>query len=173
MTAVSPLPTRLLLITLRTMDAIPVFRNPACAKQAVESLYRIQCFNPFFLFAFVILPAEAHILLRCPEGSFTRRIVQAYYRSVHFELGWTVWEQNFAWREVEDEQDALHFIHVSPVRKGLCGFPREYPWSSASGRWDISVLPIRAFPEPPAPVRATTLSSARAPACPTQVAALP
>ena len=34
----------------------------------------------------------------------------------------------------------LQYIHENPVKAGLCDRPEAYPWSSASGMWEISLM---------------------------------
>lgn len=127
-----------MLITTNTVKRMPVFSDPACAREAVESLYRVQCFQPFFLFGFVIMPDHCHFLLTIPERSSISRVMHAYKRAVSFEIGRPIWQSRFHLKVVKDISAVLSYIHLNPCRKNLCDIPEHYPWSSASGRWDVS-----------------------------------
>jgi REP element-mobilizing transposase RayT len=128
-------------ITTCTADREPVFANPAYAREAVHSLYRVQCFNPFFLYAFVIMPDHCHFLLQVPEHGSISKIMYAYKRAVCFEVGRAIWQSRFHIRFIQQPEKIMEYIHLNPVRRGLCIEPNHYKWSSASGRWDLSQLP--------------------------------
>jgi hypothetical protein len=59
---------------------------------------------------------------------------------VSFEIGKQVWQSRFHLELVQGCERVIHYIHNNPVREKLCCVPEEYPWSSASGRWDIHEL---------------------------------
>ena len=126
-------------VTTNTRDREAVFYDQAYAREAVESLYRVQSFHPFFLYAFVIMPDHCHFLLYVTEHGSISRLMYAYKRSVSFEIGRPIWQPRFYVKIVQDNIDAvIRYIHMNPIKKDLCDKPSDYPWSSASGRWDVS-----------------------------------
>lgn len=128
-------------ITTNIKDGKPVFTDPACARIAVETLYSIQNYYPFFLYGFVIMPNHIHLLLRIPEGGSISKTIGAYKRAVTFNIGrGPIWQKRFYLKKPESALPVLRYIHRNPVKAGLCALPGEYPWSSASGRWDIAEL---------------------------------
>ncbi|MSR67407.1 hypothetical protein EXS65_01080 [Candidatus Peribacteria bacterium] len=131
-----------MLITTNTRQREPIFADYACAREAIESLYRVQMFTPFFLFGFVIMPDHCHFVLNVPEGGSISKIMCAYKRSVCFEIGKPIWQSRFHVKILDDVAAALRYVHFNPVKKNLCEQIDEYPWSSASGRWDISEIPV-------------------------------
>ena len=48
-----------------------------------------------------------------------------------------IWQPRFHMRLPENAGAALRYIHQNPVKAGLVDCPLDYPWSSASGKWDI------------------------------------
>ncbi len=104
-----------MLVTTNTHGRHRLFLDPTYARIAVDSLYLTQERYPFFLFAFVIMPDHCHFLVRTPEG-----------------------QQRFHLRLIDNPSEAMKYIHANPVRAKLCTMPEEYPWSSATGRWDVS-----------------------------------
>lgn len=130
-----------ILATTVTKDRKPIFMNPAAARIAIETLYEIQTHYGFFLFGFVIMPDHAHILLWPPEGNSLSKILQIWKRAVTFNIGrGPLWQRRFDARSIDDPAHALKYIHNNPVVAGMVDCPENYPWSSASGRWDISPL---------------------------------
>jgi len=134
----------LMFITTNVQDRNPVFQNPAFAKEAVETLYRVQQMYPFFLHAFVIMPDHCHFLLKVPEGGPISKIMRAYKYGLTFNFGiGAFWQSRFHIKIPDDASPVLHYIHLNPVKAGLVEVPEEYTWSSACGRWDVS--PIEYF----------------------------
>jgi REP element-mobilizing transposase RayT len=131
----------LMFVTTNTKDKKPVFRDAACARIAVESLYRVQWFNPFFLYAFVVMPDHCHFLLHVPSGKSIATIMHAYKRAVNFEIGKQIWQSRFHLKIVSPGDKLIEYIHLNPVRKYLSESAKSYPWSSASGRWDVLEFP--------------------------------
>ena len=132
----------MMFITTNMQDRKKVFANPAHARMAVETLYSIQDFYAFFLYAFVIMPDHIHLLLKIPEGGSVSKTMLAYKRAVSFNIGQRpIWQSRFHIKIVDGRSTAIkRYIHMNPVKAGLCAFSYEYPWSSACGRWDIQEL---------------------------------
>ncbi len=132
-----------MLVTTNTMNRVPVFADPAYAREAVESLYRVQQSQPFFLFGFVIMPDHCHFVLTVPEFGSISKIMYAYKRAVSFEIGKPIWQSRFHMKEAGNVSEVLKYVHANPVKKNLCEECSQYPWSSASGRWDVCDLEMR------------------------------
>lgn len=128
-------------ITTNTQGRVRIFANPACARIAAETLYSIQDFYPFFLFAFVIMPDHIHLLLNMPEGSSISKMMGIYKRAVAFNIGQgPIWQSRFHIKYPKSIGNIMRYIHENPVKAGLCNHSTDYPWSSASGRWDLASL---------------------------------
>ncbi len=130
----------LMLITTVTLDRRPVFNDPVLAREAVELLYRIQSFRPFFLYGFVIMPDHCHFLLKVLPPFTVSRLMNAYKSGLTFDTGIPkLWQPRFHMRMVErNVGSVMEYIHMNPVRKNLAVRPEDYPWSSACGKWDVS-----------------------------------
>ncbi|MBI1812793.1 transposase [Candidatus Peregrinibacteria bacterium] len=128
-------------ITTNTDQRKSVFRDPACARIAVETLYDIQGYYPFFLFGFVIMHDHTHFLMRIPEGGSISKTIGSYKRAVTFAIGrGPLWQSRFHLIIPKNPMAVLRYVHLNPVRAGFCNEPHEYPWSSASGKWDVMSL---------------------------------
>lgn len=132
---------RMMLVTTITKSRLPIFSDAACARTAIETLYNIQNHYPFFLYAFVIMHDHCHILLNVPEGGSISKIMHAFKRATAFNIGkGPIWQSRFHIRIIENIDNAIKYIHQNPLRKRLCEYERNYPWSSASGKWDVMEL---------------------------------
>lgn len=130
-----------MLITTNIQGRKDIFFDPAAARIAVESLYQIQAHYPFFLFGFVIMPDHCHILMNVPEGGSVSKTIGIYKRAVSFNIGrGPIWQSRFHIRLAREPWLALKYIHQNPVKAELCVTPQDYPWSLASGRWDVVSL---------------------------------
>ncbi len=131
-------------ITTNVHHRNPVFRDPAAARIAVETLYSIQDFYPFFLYGFVVMPDHLHLLLRIPRYGSVSKTIGVYKRAVTFTLGGgPLWQSRFHLILPRSPAAVLRYIHKNPVQAGLCALPEEYPWSSASGSWEV--MPLELF----------------------------
>ncbi len=132
----------LLFITTNAKYRQPVFADPAAARIAVETLYSIQLYYPFFLYGFVIMPDHGHYLIKQPEGGSISKTIAMYKRAVSFNIGrGPLWQRRYFVRMTNGHaREILEYIHQNPVRAGLCKKPEDYPWSSASGKWDVSEI---------------------------------
>ncbi len=127
-------------ITTNAKYRVPIFSDPAAARIATETLYDIQNFYPFFLYGFVIMPDHGHFLMRQPDGGSVSKTIGVYKRAVTFKIGrGPIWQRRYHVKICRgNSSEILHYIHHNPVKAGLCEKPEDYPWSSASGKWDVA-----------------------------------
>ncbi|OGJ65560.1 hypothetical protein A3A67_00240 [Candidatus Peribacteria bacterium RIFCSPLOWO2_01_FULL_51_18] len=128
-------------VTTNTLHRKPVFKDPAFAREAIESLYRIQQDHPFLLFGFVIMPDHNHFLLQIPAPYTISKLMNLYKTSLTFNLGiGAFWQPRFDLRIPEKPHQTLRYIHENPVKAGIVESANVYPWSSASGKWETSMM---------------------------------
>lgn len=141
MTQRHPIQNETTLITTNIQNRNPLFLKPTYACKAVEHIYKVQEQHPFFLFGFVIMPDHCHFLVRVPEPSTVSQVMNVYKSGLTFEIGLPkIWQARFHSRSIRNAIKALQYIHLNPVRTNLVPCPEQYPWSSASGKWDITPL---------------------------------
>lgn len=130
------------MVTTNTLNRIPVFADPVCAREAVECLYRLQGIHPFHIYAFVVMPDHCHFLLKVIAPYTVSKLMNAYKAGLVFDIGMPkLWQPRFHIRIVERNVGrVLRYIHMNPVLKNLAVRPEDYPWSSACGKWDITAL---------------------------------
>ena len=132
-----------MLITTNVRQRRKVFLNPSYAFEAIDLLYRVQALHPFFLYGFVIMPDHCHLLLRIPEPGQISMLMNRYKMGVSHSIGiGPIWQARFHVRIPSSGQAALQYIHQNPANAGLVSDATLYPWSSATGRWDVTDLGV-------------------------------
>jgi putative transposase len=130
-----------MLVTTVTHDREPIFEDPSYAREAVDHIYRVQQRIPFFLYGFVIMPDHCHFLLRVPAPGSISHVMRVYKMGLTFQTGGgPMWQRRFHIRMAHNPHAALQYLHRNPVKAGFVESPESYPWSSASGRWDVSPI---------------------------------
>ena len=129
-------------VTTNTFERKNTFQKDIYAREAIETLYRVQPIHPFFLYGFVIMPDHCHFLLCVPPPETISKIMNVYKSGVTFNTGLRrkMWQPRFHMRIPDDPETALRYIHMNPVKANLTEEPEDYKWSSASGLWDTSPL---------------------------------
>lgn len=116
-----------------------VLRETPCAKIVEDSLLFLHDMR-FDLHSWVIMPNHVHFLARFNEGqtlpdgvhslkSYTANEI----KKIHLEMG-AVWQPGYFDRFMRSEEHfwkTYQYIHQNPVKAGLCGEARDFPWSSA------------------------------------------
>lgn len=129
-------------ITTVTHRREPFFMHDGVARIAVEMLYHVKERRPFLLFGFVVMPDHCHFLLKVDWPQKISNVMNIYKSRVAFHAGiGPLWQPRFHMQVPKHLDPALNYIHQNPVRAGLAPSPAHYPWSSASGKWDVDPLP--------------------------------
>jgi len=134
---------KILFVTTNIHCRQPFFADDAYARVAVEVLYTVQELHPFLLYGFVIMPDHCHLLLRVPSPLKISNIIGNFKCNVTMNCGFKkLWQPRFHMQCAKEAHLALRYIHLNPVRAGLVLQPEDYPWSSASGNWEVTNLPM-------------------------------
>src|SRR5437868_2373565 len=95
-------------------------------------------------FHILITPTESlEKAVQFVKGSFSYRAKKEFGTETEF------WQKGFDDHRIRDAQDyRIHvlYIHNNPVKKGYCLRPEEYPYYSASGRYQLDGVPQRLKP---------------------------
>ncbi|MBI3332273.1 transposase [Candidatus Peregrinibacteria bacterium] len=128
----------IMLITTNIKSRRPLFQNPAYAREAIETLYRVQERYPFS-YGFVVMPDHCHFLMSVPEPGSISKIMNIYKGIVSSNIGLgPIWQPRFHVLIPKKPQEALRYVALNPVRKKLVENIEDYPWSSACGKWDVA-----------------------------------
>ena len=139
----------IMFVTTNTYQRKKIFKDGTHAREAVECLYRVQQLHPFFLYGFVIMHDHCHFLMEVPVPGSISKIMNSYKSAVVQSIGLQkVWQSRFFLRIPNNNQETLRYIHLNPVRAGYVDEMQDYPWSSASGKWDVRELEINLLTAP-------------------------
>jgi hypothetical protein len=79
--------------------------------------------------------------MKVPSPEKISTVVGSFKSGLIFDLHIpSIWQKRFHIRLANNPEQMRDYIHQNPVRAGLCEIPEKYPWSSASGKWDVSPL---------------------------------
>ncbi|MDB4978837.1 MAG: hypothetical protein JWM56_1023 [Candidatus Peribacteria bacterium] len=132
----------LMLVTTNTWHKQPFFLDPAFAREAIETLYRVRQMRPFLLHGFVMMPDHCHLLIHIPQPERLSLMLNIFKSGVTHNVGlMRLWQAGFYVTYPGNSAIALQYIHANPVKKQLVDHPSEYLWSSASGLWTTDPLP--------------------------------
>lgn len=144
-------------ITFSTYQRLDLFGTDAIRDAFVDQLRLTRERHRFCLYAWVLMPNHAHLLMRDPEGGkvdavlktlklgLAKRVLNRWVeldapildRLVDARGVRRFWQRgggydrNVYSRSEFDEK--IGYIHMNPVRAGLVGRPTDWAWSSA--RW--------------------------------------
>lgn len=115
-------------------------KNPIAAKIVQDGLLEGSA-TMFTLKAWVVMPNHVHVMLS-PKGEFeiskiVQRLKGGSARKINEALGrgGTLWQEDYFDKLVPDEaacERIRQYIEWNPVKAGLCGDPKHWPYSSAN-----------------------------------------
>ena len=117
-----------------------------------QSVVKVRSQHPFRIHAWVVLPDHLHCILEFPQGDanyplrwrlikayFAKRVPNIEFRSAvrrrRGERG--IWQRRFWEHLIRDEADYhahMDYIHFNPVKHGVVGCVRDWPYSTFH-RW--------------------------------------
>jgi REP-associated tyrosine transposase len=144
--------------TAVTHNRVPVFRNDPACSLLIEALATTRSKEPFKLIGYVVMPDHLHLLANPLELDISIVAGRIKGRAAVSILGWlraeghsvslaklalpkplksgqthAVWMKEFSAVDIWSRRfirQKLHYIHMNPVRAGLCKHPAEWRWSS-------------------------------------------
>jgi len=135
------------MITTSTWERRDLFRNECWANLLIDTMYHYRG-SAYLLHEFVVMPDHLHALLtpltsleksvQFIKGGFSYRAKKELVSNLE------IWQKGFSDHRVRDASDyRVHAIYIrqNPLRKHLCEQPEQYPYSSASGRFELDDVP--------------------------------
>jgi putative transposase len=147
-------------ITAVTHDRVPVFKSETACEIFINQLKELKEKFPFKLIGYVLMPDHFHILVKLedndPEkfmlrlrGLSARKIIdwlkdKGYWESLlrlklkipqRRRYQYAVWQKNPTIIEIWSPKflrQKLDYLHLNPVRAGLCEHPGDWKWSSCN-----------------------------------------
>ncbi|MBK8810935.1 MAG: transposase [Acidobacteria bacterium] len=145
-------------ITAVTHDRVPVFRSKTACEIFISQLKEVKEKFPFKLIGYVLMPDHFHILVKLEDNDPEKFMLRLRGLSARKIIDWlkekefwdsllrlklkvpqkrryryAVWQKNPTIIEIWSPKflrQKLDYIHMNPVRAGLCEHPRDWKWSS-------------------------------------------
>jgi putative transposase len=146
-------------LTFSCFHRLPLFTRPRSCQWMLAALDLGRCKKQFDLWAYVVMPEHAHVVLLPRDGTSISRILTTIKQSVSkTALRWLhenapgflarleeiqhdgrrvhrFWQRGGGYdrnlRTTADIHEKIAYVHNNPVRRGLAATPEAWPWSSA------------------------------------------
>jgi putative transposase len=147
---VAPQEVRTFFISATAWGRRSVFQTERMAGLLLDVLRDYREKRRFQLHEFVLMPNHFHLLLTPAAGISLEKCVQYIKGGFSFrakkELGYAgeIWQAGYNEHRVKDASDYqqhVRYIYENPVRARMCGSPKEYEYSSASGKYEVDPAP--------------------------------
>jgi putative transposase len=140
---------RTFFVTSVTWQRLPIFRVEARARLLIEVLLGYRDQGKYLLHEFVVMPDHIHLVLT-PAGDVSlERAVQFVKGGYAYRLRKMekipVWQESFTNHRIRDSDDYqrhCEYVRLNPVRAGLTGDVRAYPFSSANSTFGLDAMPL-------------------------------
>ena len=134
-------------VTAQTSERKYLFRNQRWADLFLKTLFHYQG-EGYLLHEFVLMPDHFHLLIT-PEASLERAIQLikggfSYRAGRELNSKQEIWQRGFSDHRIRDQEDfntRRSYIHLNPVRAGLCARPEDFQYGSARGGFDLDAFP--------------------------------
>jgi len=139
-------------VTTKTWQNRALFKVDKVAEIMADRLFECRDRGTFRLHEFVIMPDHLHLLLTPGSTTSLERAIMMIKggssHEIHRVRGhkMEIWQAGFHDVTVRDEIDYLarrEYIRMNPVKAGLIESPEDWPFGSASGRFQLDPMPER------------------------------
>lgn len=145
-------------VTLVTYDRVPVFKSDYACEVFVRILKEVRAIYPYKLVGYVIMPDHVHAIVNNATGTISDWLRRVRGNSAREILAWLREERHLlslkklalnppqkrnhshaVWQKDPSVIDLwspkfirqkLNYLHLNPVRAGLCEHPADWKWSS-------------------------------------------
>ncbi|HLZ14011.1 MAG TPA: transposase [Candidatus Acidoferrum sp.] len=157
-------------VTTKSAEGRAIFQVRENAQIVIDALYRYREKGAYLLHEFVLMPDHLHLLLTPLESMSLEKAMQLIKGGSSFEIHkkrgqkMEIWQKGFHdWtiRDADDWRVKSEYVAMNPVRAHLVQTFRDWPYSSAFGKFILDPMPAKYL---------SAASGAKAPGCeaPTQ-----
>jgi putative transposase len=141
-------------ITADCWEKKRLLQSERMAGLLIDVLYHYRTQKKYLLHEFVVMPHHFHLFIT-PTDSTLERTMQlikggfSFRAGKEFSMKAEIWQTSFHDRRVRDAEEYGRFrkyIHDNPVKAGLAPSPEQWPYSSASGKFELDDVPQRLKP---------------------------
>jgi len=137
-------------VTTKARQSISVFQVAEVAEILIRKLLEYRGTGNFSLHEFVLMPDHLHLLLTPAESTSLEKAMQLIKGGSSHEIHRIrpskveIWQSGFHESRVRDWSDYRNkrdYIRFNPVVAKLVERPQDWPYSSASGKYEIAPIP--------------------------------
>jgi putative transposase len=139
-------------VTTKTWQNRELFKVTDVAEIVVRRLVQCRDEGAYRLHEFVLMPNHLHALLTLSNTTSLEKAMQLIKGGSSFSIhrlrdhAMQIWMSGFHdWtiRDGSDYQTKREYIWMNPVQAGLVGFPGEWSFGSASGKFELDDPPTQ------------------------------
>jgi len=137
-------------VTTKASQGISIFQVTEVAEVLLRKLLEYQSKTNYLLHEFVLMPDHLHLLLTPAESTTLEKAMQFIKGGSSHEIhkvrgnNAQVWQSGFHESRVRDWNDyknKLDYIYFNPVVAKLADRSQDWPYSSASGQYQLDPIP--------------------------------
>jgi putative transposase len=141
-------------ITADCWEKKRLLQSERMAALLIDVLYHYRTQKKYLLHEFVVMADHFHLLIT-PTDSTLERTMQlikggfSFRAGKEFSMKAEIWQTSFHDRRVRDAEEYAQFrkyIYDNPVKAGLASSSEQWPYSSASGKFELNDVPQRLKP---------------------------
>ena len=137
-------------ITTTCWQGRAVFQVSENAEILIEALFNYRDRKDYVLHEFVVMPDHLHLLLTPSSTTSLEKAIQLIKGGSSYQIRkarnhkmeiWQVGFHDWTIRDSDDWRTKVEYIHSNPVRAKLVQRPEDWPYSSASGKFNLDPIP--------------------------------
>ncbi|MFQ5926832.1 MAG: transposase [Terriglobia bacterium] len=136
-------------MTAKTWQRRELFKKETIARILIETMLECRKRGFYRLHDFVVMPDHLHAILTPSQDTPLEKAMQMVKGGSSYRIGrelrskFPIWQPGFHehWiRSQDDYEQRCRYIELNPVTDKLAATPQEYPYSSASGRFELDAF---------------------------------
>ena len=137
-------------VTTKASQNRALFRVTEIADLVVETMLHYRQNGAYLLHEFVLMPDHLHVLLTPSPSNTLEKVMQFIKGGSSFRLNrqrgrklalWHAGFHDWTIRDVSDWKSKALYIRSNPVKAGLVERPKDWPYSSATGKLSLDPMP--------------------------------
>ncbi len=143
-------------ITFSCYQRRPLLRQMSLQDDFLVALEQMRIQFAMRVYGYIVMPEHVHLLLSEPEDDQMGKAMQVLKMRVSLAArrkgarvagGYPLWQSRYFDHNVRNHAGfvtQLRYIHRNPVKRGLCGAPEDWPWSSflAWAKGEIRIVEV-------------------------------
>jgi len=132
-----------------------LLQSERSATLLIEVLYHYRAQHEYLLHEFVVMPNHLHLILSPTAAVTIEKTMQLIKGGFSFRakkaFGWkeVIWHRSFndrRLRNATEYSNAREYLLDNPAKAGICLRAKEWPYSSATGTFELDEIPQRLKP---------------------------